>query len=298
MLNILARTAVALTLLVSAQQGLSQAIFANNSTDPTPAFEPSSSSITDSDLYGGGDSPSTAATGYVRLPPTTSTPSKPYRPFTRAGIDWHSGLGGVGFDMATPLAKKFNVRTGFDFFSYSTSFQEQGANIGAALKMRSGHASLDWFPFGGRFRVSPDLVYANSNQVKATALIPSGSNVTLNGQNFVSSSTDPLHGSGSITFRKTAPGLTLGFGDIIPRSKGHVTFPIEAGFYYVNQPQLHVAFSGTACDPNYSSSVGCMSVDADPGFQQALSAFTARNEHNLSYASFLPILSIGVGYSF
>jgi hypothetical protein len=44
--------------------------------------------------------------------------------------------------------------------------------------------------------------------------------------------------------------------------------------------------------------VGCESVDQDPGFQQNLTAFKARNDHNLSYASFFPIFSVGVGYRF
>lgn len=201
-------------------------------------------------------------------------------------------------DIATPLAFKFNVRAGYDLFSYATSFQEQGADITAKLQMRTGHASLDWFPFGGHFRLSPDLVFANNNQVQATALIPSGSSLSINGGNYVSSATDPLHGSGSISFRKVSPGFTLGFGDLIPRTKSHLSFPVEAGFYYVAQPKLAVAFSGSACDPNYAPSVGCMSINQDPTFQSNLSAFIARNNHNLSYASFFPVFSFGFGYSF
>jgi hypothetical protein len=70
------------------------------------------------------------------------------------------------------------------------------------------------------------------------------------------------------------------------------------GFYYGGQPHLQVAFLGSACDPNYPPSVGCESVDQDPGFQQNLAAFKARNDHNLSYASFIPIFSVGFGYRF
>jgi hypothetical protein len=66
----------------------------------------------------------------------------------------------------------------------------------------------------------------------------------------------------------------------------------------VAQPELKVDFSGSACDPNYPPSVGCQSVTQDPGFQKDLAAFIARNNHNLSYASFFPIFSVGFGYSF
>jgi hypothetical protein len=222
----------------------------------------------------------------------------PFRPFSRVGVATHAGLAGAGFDVATPLSRAFNLRTGSDLFSYAATFQEQGANVGVNLHMRSGHASLDWFPFGGRFRLSPLMVFANNDRVLATALIPSGSTVTLNGQDYISSLTDPLHGSGSVEFRKVSPGLTLGFGNIVPRTKARFSVPVEAGFYYVGQPGLKVNFSGSACDPTQPPAIGCQSVTQDAGFQQNLAAFIARNNHNLSYASFFPIFSVGFGYAF
>jgi len=243
--------------------------------------------------------PSSAAAGVVAVPPYGQKSPSFYRPFTRTGYDSHIGIGGVGFDIATLLFRKFNLRSGADFFSYTANFQEQGANIGANLRMRAAHANLDWFPFGGRFRLSPLLVFSNNNRVEATALIPAGSTITLNGENFISSQSDPLHGAGSIDFRKVAPGLTLGFGNMVPRDhRSHISVPIEAGFYYVGQPRLNINFSGSACDPTMPATIGCKAVDKDSGFMQDLAAFTARNNRNLSYASFFPVFSVGLGYSF
>jgi hypothetical protein len=243
--------------------------------------------------------PDSAAAGVVAVPPYGKRSPSSYRPFTRTGYDSHIGIGGVGFDIATLLFRKFNLRSGADFFSYTANFQEQGANIGANLRMRTAHANLDWFPFGGRFRLSPLLVFSNNNRIEATALIPAGSAITLNGQNFLSSQSDPLHGAGSIDFRKVSPGLTLGFGNMVPRDRSrHISVPIEAGFYYVGQPRLNVSFSGSACDPTVPAAIGCKAVDQDSGFRQDLAAFTARNNRNLSYASFFPVFSVGLGYSF
>jgi hypothetical protein len=240
-----------------------------------------------------------ASTGaFVTLPPPPRGTAQTYRPFSALGFGTRAGLGGTGFDIATPLATRFNLRVGAEFFSYATTFQEQGANIGINLHLRSGHSALDWFPFGGRFRISPQLVFGNNNRVLATAIIPSGSAITLNGRNYVSSYTDPLHGSGRIDFHKASPGLSLGFGNLIPRSRSHLSILTELGFYYVGQPNLQVAFAGSACDPSYQPSIGCEAVDQDQGFQQDLAAFKARNNNNLSYASFFPILSVGVGYRF
>jgi hypothetical protein len=230
--------------------------------------------------------------------PSNSMGSEAVRPFLRAGVDLHVGLNGAGFDVAAPVAGKFNVRAGADFLTVSSSFQEQGADVEADLRFRSGHASLDWFPFGGRFRLSPQVVFANNNRVQATALIPAGSTITLNGQDYTSSTTDPLHGAGLIDFRKVSPGFTIGFGNIVHPQKGHFSIPVEIGFYYVGQPRLAVNFSGSACDPTQPPAIGCQSVSQDADFQHDLAAFIARNNNNLSYASFFPVLSLGVGYSF
>lgn len=225
-------------------------------------------------------------------------PSAQLKPFSTFAVEASVGINGVGVDVATPLARHFNLRVGGGFFSYSDSFVEQGANVDAKLQLHSGHALLDWFPFRSGFRVSPLLVFANNNNARGTVIVPAGSTITLNGSNYISSTTDPLHGSGSIDFRKVAPGLTAGFGNLISRSGKHLSFPVEIGFYYVGQPTLKVAFTGSACDPTVPASIGCESVDQDSDFQKSLAAFKARNNNNLSYASFFPVFSTGVGYRF
>jgi hypothetical protein len=288
--RIFALSTVILT-LIFIDHGLSQNLSGHGAIEHTLGTVPSSNS---DDATNANSAPA----AFVRLPPSGTVVPKPFRPFSRVGIASRVGLGGAGFDIATPLSKKFNVRAGSDFFSYSTSFQEEGANVGINLQMRSGHASLDWFPFGGRFRLSPQMVFANNNRVQATALIPSGSTVTLNGQDYISSFSDPLHGSGLVDFRKVSPGLTFGFGNIIPRTRSRFSIPVEIGSYYVGQPGLKANFSGSACDPSQSPAIGCQSVTNDAGFQKNLAAFIARNNNNLSYASFFPILSVGFGYAF
>jgi hypothetical protein len=239
-----------------------------------------------------------SSSAFVTAPPRPLGAIRNYHPFSGLGFATRVGLAGTGFDVATPLATRFNLRAGTDFFNYVANFQEQGANVGVNLHLRSGHVALDCFPFGGHLRLSPQLVFGNNNRILATAIIPSGSTVTLNGQSYISSYTDPLRGSGRIDFRKTSPGLSLGFGNLIPRTRSRFSIPTEVGFYYAGQPRLQVAFTGSACDPNYPPSLGCESVDQDPGFRQNLAAFKARNDHNLSYASFFPIFSVGVGYRF
>ena len=224
--------------------------------------------------------------------------SRPHTFWTGLGFDSHVGINGAGGSVAIPVTQHFNLRVGGEYFGYKTSFTEEGANVTAALKLGHAKAALDWYPFHNGFRVSPMMVFAVQTHVDATVLVPSGSTISLDGSDYVSSNTDPLRGSATVSTRKVAPGLTVGWGNTAPREGRHWTFPVEAGFYYIGQPNLQVNFTGSACDPNYPQPVGCQSVTSDPGFQHDLAAFIRRNQNNLSYASFFPEASVGVGYRF
>lgn len=228
----------------------------------------------------------------------TRSAAIPMRAPGRFGVATQIGINGVGGDLALRLASHFNLRIGGRFFGYTGSFQEEGADVNASLRLGGGKASLDWFPFHNGFHVSPLLVFLNQTGVRATVLVPPGQTISLDSGNYVSSHADPLHGSASIGVRKTSPGLTIGYGNIIPRSGKHFSFPVELGFYYVGQPTLKVDFNGSACDPSEPEPLGCQPVLEDAGFQRDLAAFIRRNNNNLSYASFIPVLSFGVGYSF
>src|ERR1700712_2516177 len=45
------------------------------------------------------------------------------------GVDLHVGVNGIGGDIALPVAEHFNLRLGGQYFTYSDSFAEDGANI-------------------------------------------------------------------------------------------------------------------------------------------------------------------------
>jgi len=249
------------------------------------------SSYSSSDL---GDLASLPEAVYVT--PSVAYQRKTSHAFRDVGIYQRVGTGGIGLDIATAISQKLNIRVGADFFSYTTSFQDQGANVNLRLKLLSGHAALDWFPFSGRFRVSPLVVFGNNTRIRGTVLVPAGSTITLAGGDYTSSHQDPLHGSATIDVARVSPGLSVGLGNMVPRARGRLSFPFEAGFYYAGQPRLKVNFSGSACDPSEPEAIGCQSVSEDPGFQRDLRAFTARNANNLSYASLVPIVSVGCSW--
>ena len=217
-------------------------------------------------------------------------------PFTAYGVDWHVGINGAGFDFASALGPRLSFRTGLDFFAYSRQFTTSGVPVDANVHLQSTHVDLDWYPRGGRFHVGPRMVFLNNNRFTAQSTVPSGTALTLDGQDFIGSPTDPLQGSGKISFGPVAPGMTIGFGNLVSKKRGHWKVPFEAGFYYVGQPRLEVNFTGQACSPD--DPTACQDVSQDQDFQTSLAKFIARQNHNLSYAKFFPILSVGLGYAF
>ena len=214
------------------------------------------------------------------------------------GIGISVGVNGVGLDIAEPLGQRFNVRVGGEYLGYKGDFATDGAQINVALSVGGGHVALDYYPWHNGFRISPQVRFAVQTEANLKVLVASGREIDLDGGGYVSSDADPLHGTGFVSTRKTAPGISIGYGNLSPRHGSHFSFPVEFGFYYIGQPSLHVTFDGSACDPSFPQTIGCADVTADPTFQSDLKKFITRQNNNLSYGTFFPIVSAGFGYRF
>ena len=216
------------------------------------------------------------------------------RPFSAFAVQVKAGVAGVGFDLATPLARKVNLRGGASFFNYGHHFDEDGIGVDGTLNFRTVNASVDFFPFGGGFRISPGVVLYNGNHVTANASVPGGQSFTLNGVNYTSSMTDPVGGTFDVSFgHKVAPSLTVGFGNMIPRSGRHWSVPIEIGFEYIGPPLIALNLTGSACNSGF-----CASVQNDPTIKANVQKEQADLNSDISPLRFYPIASIGVGYRF
>jgi len=159
------------------------------------------------------------------------------------------GTPGVGFEVATPLAQRMNLRAGAAFFSYNTTFTTDGLSIDGALKLGNAFASVDIYPFNNSFRISPGFSFQNNNRLNATLLVPGGQTFSLgDGGDYISDPSDPVHGTGTFVLGNNfAPRLTLGFGNMLPRRGGHFSVPVEFGFQYISQPLATLSISGQSC---------------------------------------------------
>lgn len=237
------------------------------------------------------DSPASGGTVYA--PPTSTRPMA----FSTLAVDAKVGVLGIGFEAATPLSMHLNLRAGANFFSYTDNLTSDGITYNANLRMRSSEASVDYFPWARSFHISPGALLYNGNQVTGNANVPSGQTFTLNGTTYTSSATDPVNGNGSVTFNKAAPKLTVGWGNMIPRSGRHWSVPVELGFAYVGDPKVVLNLNGTACY-TYQGAPYCADVATDPTIHANVVAQQQKLANDAADARFFPILSAGFAYRF
>ena len=234
------------------------------------------------------------------VPVQTKPVRKPIRAFSTAAIALKIGVAGVGIDVATPLSQRFNLRAGGSYYPYNGTFNVDGMTITGQARLRSGTASLDWFPFHGNFHLSPGITFYNGNTFNTKAYVPSGGAFSLADGDYISDPTgvDPVHGTFDLSFgRHVAPNFTIGFGNMIPRSGRHFSFPFEIGFQYIGPPKLTLNLAGTVCS-NQPNNQGCEQLQTDPDALANLAQEQVNINNDIKPLRFYPILSQGFSYRF
>jgi hypothetical protein len=202
---------------------------------------------------------------------------------------------GAGVEATTPIAPRFNLRVGFNAFNYARSFKQDGVNYGGQLSFRSVEAHYDWYPFGGRFHISPGVLVYNGNQLKANASVPGGQTFTLNNATYASDPTNPVAGSGKIDFKKAGPILSVGWGNLLPGSHRHISIPFEIGAVYTDSPRTSLNLTGSACDASGSN---CRAISSDPTVQGNIQAEKNKLNKDMAPFKFYPVISLGFGVNF
>lgn len=220
------------------------------------------------------------------------------RPFHALGVQLKIGAAGGGLDLAMPVASRMNIRVGASGAQYHGPFSYDGLKFNAAIQLISSNLALDIFPFGNTFRISPGVTFYNGNKMTAQLYVPGGNKFSLNDDDYTSDPTDPVHGNASMTFGwQAAPSLTIGTGNMIPRSGKHLSFPFEVGVQYINNPRINFVLQGSACG-SQSGSYGCSSLETDSEAQADLKQELNDINSDIRPLRFYPILSFGVAWAF
>lgn len=221
----------------------------------------------------------------------------------QVGVAVKSGTEGIGVDVAVPVASRVNIRAGIAGLSINHDFDNDGITIAAKLKLSGLDAHVDLFPFGGGFHVSPGLTIHNGTNVSGAASVPPSKTFTLNDVDYVSTSSNPVTGSASVSFKNTAPSLLLGWGNLVPRGSRRWSVQFEFGAMFSKAPAFALALNGSACpvppsgvtNPNCSSP---LNVGTDPTVQANLQKQIAKVNDDLKVLKALPIIQAGFGYRF
>jgi hypothetical protein len=122
---------------------------------------------------------------------------------------------GVGAEIAARVARRANVRAGFNILGYSRTFNKDGIPYDGHLDFRTVEGHLDVFPWTGNFHVSPGVLGYIGDPITAHASVPGGQSFTLGGVAYYSDATNPVTGGGKIDFNQAAPMVTVGWGNLI-----------------------------------------------------------------------------------
>jgi hypothetical protein len=214
--------------------------------------------------------------------------------FSKVALGFRASTLGTGLEIATPLRSSLNLRLGANIFAFGYAFSIDGVDYNSDLHFRSAQACVDWFPIrSSSFHVSPGLLYGR-NSLSAVAGVPPGQAFSLGNQPLINSIDDPMGGSASAVFpRDFAPTLMAGFGNMIPRTGNHFSFPVELGVAFTGRPQIDLKLSGTACTRD-----GCFYSVTDPTTQISLQKEIVKLNNDVRWFPAYPIVSGGIAYRF
>jgi len=235
-------------------------------------------------------------------PHTWTPPNYSPTPFSRLAIGGGFSTMGGNMQVAVIANRYMNLRGEGNFFNYSlTDASLHGLNATGTVNFATAGASVDFYPFPSLgFRLSPGVMFYNRNQVSTTLVAPGGTSFSLDGYTYYSSQANPVTGTGSVGLNKQNPAFTMttGWGNMIPRHGGHLSFPVEIGAAFIGSPTVNMQLlSGQVCqDPQ--GTIGCINVVGNPQVQANLAAQQAKYQNDLNPFRFYPIFTAGVAYSF
>lgn len=197
---------------------------------------------------------------------------------TRIALLGRFGTLGLGLEAGRPLAEKWALRFGAN--AYSGDVDVNGSNIDyeANFDLRNAGFTVDWHPTSGAFRVSAGGFY-NGAEVSVTARVHSGS-VEINNTSYASSEIGSL--SGDITFKRFAPYIGVGFGNVTRKG---FAYSIDLGAFYQRTRQVNLA---ATC----GTTVRCNQLQADVRAEQT------QLREDLDDYRLWPVIQAGFGYVF
>jgi hypothetical protein len=231
-------------------------------------------------------------------------------PFSRIGIGGDINFLGIGIKSAIVLNHYFDARLMGNFFFFDSGrFEVESFNIDANMHFASGAASLDFYPFGSVWRISPGVIFYNGNKLSGTMELAGGQSFTPQNQIYYSAypnaatGATPLKGTGVLGLNTNKPAFTIagGFGKYIPRSNRHWSFPSEFGVAFTGPAKIAINTSGWVCTDEaqtHCADVGNPNTQIGQEFNADLQSRITKWQKDLNKVTIYPLFSYSVMYSF
>lgn len=197
---------------------------------------------------------------------------------TRIALLGRFGTLGLGLEVGRPLAEKWALRFGANAYSGDVDVNESNIDYEASLDLRNAGFTLDWHPTAGAFRVSAGGFY-NGAEVSVLARVRSGS-VEINNTSYASTEIGSL--SGDVTFKRFAPYIGVGFGNVTRKG---FAYSIDLGAFYQRTRQVNLAVT---C----GTTARCTQLQSDVRAEQE------QLREDLDDYRLWPVIQAGFGYVF
>lgn len=204
------------------------------------------------------------------------------QPRTAAGV--RAGTAGVGVDLVRWLSDRAHLRFAAGTVGLDGTISTDRLDYDAEADITTAFLLLDWYPSGGRFRVSVGGGW-NDSEVKVTAPLASLLPLDPNDLRLLA----PLGSAvGTARGNELVPVVLLGWGNPFRGGRWNVSF--EVGAFYQGAPNVEL---GVRTD---------IPIDQIPGGQAALSAAIDQEERDLEREledyTLIPVVSLSLTYSF
>lgn len=242
---------------------------------------------------------SVEAVGSMPMYRIPASVNSPLRPLSRLALGVGFSPLGIGFQAATNINRHINVRATGSFLDYTRdNISTEGFDVTAKLNLASAGASVDFYPFRAGFRLSPGILFYNQNKVDTIFVAAQGTSFTLDDHTYYSQvGANGVKGKGSFGFGDGSQAFTLttGWGNVIPASGRHFSFPFEVGVAFTKDPTAALTLTGNVCDSHQEN---CVDIATDATAQADLAAQVKQYANDFNQLKTYPIVSFGVSYNF
>lgn len=197
-----------------------------------------------------------------------------------------AGTPGIGLDLDLGLSPMFGVRVGYSAFNINHSVNTSDVNYNGKLKLSTGTALADWYPFEGVFHLTAGAAF---NWTKLDVVgQPSAGSYTIDGNTYSSSQIGSL--TGRLNFgNSVAPYVGFGWGNPAG-GNGHVHFLFDVGAIYGGTPTVSLSAQCGPAAP--SGSAACDQAQADVVAEQQ------KLRHKADILRWYPVVNLGIAVRF